>query len=99
MLALVLGLNNMTEVGIRGMAMATKSKAQDSWHEETPGLPKLTPTAPAARTARLLEVCVELLELCIECTGTIDPVAARLVSHAKDEVTFGVNGVRHDRSY
>jgi hypothetical protein len=86
----------MAAVRVRRLAVAFKSKVKDSRQDETPGLPMLTPTAPSARTARLLEVCVELLDLCIECTGTIDPVAARLVKHAKDEVTLGVYGVTHD---
>ena len=78
--------------------MTLKSDVKKSWQDQAAGLPLLTPTAPAARTARLLELCVDLLELCIDCTGTIDPIAAKLVSKAKDEVTFGVYGVRHDGS-
>lgn len=76
--------------------MAVKSTVRDAWHDEAAGLPMLTPTAPAARTAKLLEICVDLLELCAECTGTIDPIAARLVSKAREEVIFGVYGLAHD---
>jgi len=76
--------------------MSSKSEGRESREYQPAGLPLLNPTAPAARTARLLELCVDLLELCIDCTGTIDPAAAKLVSRAKDEVTFGVYGVKHD---
>jgi len=62
-------------------------------------LPKLPPTEPQARVEKLLSVCVDLLELCIEVTGTIDPTAAWLVNHAKDEVTLGVYDVRGDSPY
>jgi len=64
-----------------------------------PELPKLPPTDPHVRTAKLLSVCVDILELCIEVTGTIDPTAAWLVAFAKDEVTLGVYGARDNRPY
>jgi hypothetical protein len=64
-----------------------------------PEPPKLPPTDARARAAKLLSACVEILELCIEVTGTIDPAAAWLVAHAKDEVTLGVYGARDSRPY
>jgi hypothetical protein len=61
---------------------------------KTPALPALPPTDPQSRTSKLLSVCMDLHELCIDVTGTIDPAAAWLVAHAKDEVTLGVYGER-----
>ena len=56
---------------------------------------KMSPALdPIHRADRLLGVCVELLELCIEVTGTIDPAVANLVSHARDEVTLNRYGTR-----
>jgi len=62
-------------------------------------LPDLPPSDPNTRASKLLSVCVELLELCIEVTGTIDPAAAWLVAHAKDELTLGAYGQRDIRPY
>jgi len=59
---------------------------------KTPTLPALPPSDPQSRTSKLLSVCLDLLELSIEVTGTIDPAAAWLVARAKDEVTLGVYG-------
>ena len=52
---------------------------------------------PIHRADRLLGLCVELLELCIEVTGTIDPAAASMVSHARDEVALNRYGTRDVR--
>ena len=62
-------------------------------------LPKLPATDPNSRAEKLLDVCIEILELCIEVTGTIDPAAAWLVVHAKDKVTLATNGARDIRPY
>ena len=67
--------------------------------KKVPGLPSLPRTDPCSRADKLLSVCVELMELCIEVTGTIDPAAAWLVLHAKDEVTLGAWGTRNLRPY
>jgi len=64
-----------------------------------PTLPELPPSNPYTRASKLLSICVEMLELCIEVTGTIDPAAAWLVAHAKDEVTLGAYGERDIRPY
>ena len=64
-----------------------------------PRLPRLPQTDPRSQTTKLLSVCVDLLELCIEVTGTIDPAAAWLVVHAKDEVTLTAFGTRDLRPY
>ncbi len=65
----------------------------------TPSLPMFPATDPQSRAYKLLSVCIELLELCIEVTGTIDPAAAWLVAHAKDEVTLGTYGTSDLRPY
>ena len=62
-------------------------------------LPKLPYTDPVQRLERLLSITVQLLELSIECVGTIDPTAAWLVTHAKDEVTVNTWGTRDERPY
>jgi hypothetical protein len=43
---------------------------------------------------KLMYICVDLLELCSNLTGKIDPAASWLVAHARDEVTLGVFGYR-----
>jgi hypothetical protein len=43
---------------------------------------------------KLMYVCVDLLELCSNLSGKIDPAASWLVAHARDEVTLGVFGYR-----
>ena len=59
---------------------------------------QVSPNSPAVdpirRADKLLGVCLELLELCIEVTGTIDPAAAWLVAHAKEEVSLNRYGTR-----
>ena len=67
------------------------SKKENNSHR----LPKLPATDPNSRAGKLLNVCIEILELYIEVTGTIDPAAAWLVVHAKDEVTLATNGTRY----
>ena len=67
--------------------------------KKLPELPRLPRTDPQSQAAKLLSVCVELIELCIEVTGTIDPAAAWLVVHAKDEITLGGWGTRDTRPY
>jgi hypothetical protein len=62
-------------------------------------LPKLPARDPNSRAEKLLNACIEVLELCIEVTGTIDPAAAWLVVHAKDEVTLATNGTRDLRPH
>jgi len=90
----------MWDINRWGTPMAKREKKSDQARTESlPMLPKLPPTEPQARVEKLLSVCVDLLELCIEVTGTIDPTAAWLVNHAKDEVTLGVYGVRGDSPY
>ncbi len=64
-----------------------------------PKLPMFPATDAQSRASKLLSVCIDLLELCIEVTGTIDPAAAWLVVHAKDEVTLGTYGTRDLRPY
>ena len=79
-----------------------KNKRKSRRPEELAALPKrpdLPPPNPQLWVERLASLCVDLLELCTEVTGTIDPAAAWLVAHAKDEVTLGVHGVRRDRPY
>ena len=43
---------------------------------------------------KLMYICVDLLELCVNLSGKIDPAASWLVAHARDEVTLGVFGYR-----
>jgi hypothetical protein len=71
------------------------SKKENNSHR----LPRLPATDPNSRAEKLINVCIEMLELCIEVTGTIDPAAAWLVVHAKDEVTLATNGTRDLRPY
>ena len=39
---------------------------------------------------QMMYLCVDFLDLCIRVSGRIDPAAAWLVAHARDEVTLGV---------
>ena len=86
---------------LRGLNV-TKKRSTNRETKNVEALPKY-PALPLSdarvRAAKLLNACIDILELCIEVTGTIDPGAAWLVAHAKDEVTLGVYGVRDDRPY
>jgi hypothetical protein len=87
-----------SQIRKRGRPMSRKINSSASNQvRKTPTLPALPPSDPQSRTWKLLSVCVDLLELCIEVTGTIDPAAAWLVAHARDEVTLGVYGERDIR--
>ena len=80
--------------------MGKRSKQAKLAKSQTmPEYPKLPPSDARTRAAKLLSICVDLLELCTEVTGTIDPAAAWLVAHAKDEVTLGTYGIRYDQPY
>ncbi len=90
----------MCELTCGDIAMNEDGKAFTSKKaNKVPELPRLPRTDPCSRAEKLLSVCVELMELCIEVTGTIDPAAAWLVVHAKDEVTLGAWGTRDTRPY
>jgi hypothetical protein len=43
---------------------------------------------------RLYGICVELLELCGDVSGRIDPQAGWMVAHARDEVMLGIFDVK-----
>lgn len=80
--------------------MAKKSKPSKAIKtRKMPEYPKLPASDAQTRTIKLLSVCVDLLELCSEVTGSIDPTAAWLIAHVRDEVTLGVYGVRYNQPY
>jgi hypothetical protein len=74
-------------------------KSKQAEADQMPEYPQLPPTDAKDRAAKLLSICVDLLELCTEVTGTIDPAAAWLIAHVRDEVTLGTYGVRYNRPY
>ncbi len=80
--------------------MAKKGKAiQLETFESPAGEPKLGVTVEGVALSgsdvyKLMYICVDLLELCVNLSGKIDPAASWLVAHARDEVTLGVFGYR-----
>ena len=80
--------------------MAKKGKAIQLETFESPAEePKLGVTVEGVNLSgsdvyKLMYICVDLLELCVNLSGKIDPAASWLVAHARDEVTLGVFGYR-----
>ena len=80
--------------------MAKKGKAIRGETFESPaGESKLGVTVQGVNLSgsdvyKLMYICVDLLELCVNLSGKIDPAASWLVAHARDEVTLGVFGYR-----
>jgi hypothetical protein len=64
-------------------AMPAESKALDAPSLKRPKIEDVTLTASEA--ARLIGICVELIELCAKVTGKIDPAVGSLVGYARDE--------------
>jgi hypothetical protein len=42
-------------------------------------------TLTAAEACRLVDICIELIDLCAKVTGRIHPAAGAMVSYARDE--------------
>ena len=43
-----------------------------------------------SETSRLLEICIDLIDLCAKVTGKIDPAVGSLVENARDEAIADV---------
>lgn len=46
----------------------------------------------AAQAERLLSICVDMIDLCAEVTGKIDPAAGTMVAYACEEALNGILG-------
>ena len=46
----------------------------------------------AAQSERLLSICVDMIDLCAEVTGKIDPAVGTMVAYACDEALNGILG-------
>jgi hypothetical protein len=42
-------------------------------------------TLTAAEAGRLIDICIELIDLCAKVTGRINPAAGAMVGYARDE--------------
>jgi hypothetical protein len=42
-------------------------------------------TLTAAEARRLIDICIELIDLCAKVTGKINPAAGSMVGYARDE--------------
>ena len=48
----------------------------------------------AAQAERLLSICVDLIDLCAEVTGKIDPAVGTVVAYACEDVLNGILGTK-----
>jgi hypothetical protein len=46
----------------------------------------------AAQAERLLSICVDIVDLCAEVTGKIDPAVGTMVAYARDDALNGILG-------
>jgi hypothetical protein len=46
----------------------------------------------AAQAERLLSICVDIIDLCAEVTGKIDPAVGTMVAYACDDALNGILG-------
>jgi hypothetical protein len=73
--------------------LAKRSKVREpEVRDPKPRIGELNLSASEART--LYGICVELLELCSNVSGKIDPEAGWMVAHARDEVMLSIFDVR-----
>ena len=86
-----LTLGNCTQV--REGSLTKRAKAHEpEIKDKKPPIGELNLSASEART--LYGICVELLELCSNVSGKIDPEAGWMVAHARDEVMLSIFDVR-----
>jgi hypothetical protein len=48
----------------------------------------------ATQAERLLSICVDMIDLCAEVTGKIDPAVGTMVAYACDDVLNGILGTK-----
>ena len=48
----------------------------------------------AAQAERLLSICVDMIDLCAEVTGKIDPAVGTMVAYACEDVLSGILGTK-----
>jgi hypothetical protein len=48
----------------------------------------------ARQAERLLSICVDMIDLCAEVTGKIDPAVGTMVAYACDDVLNGILGTK-----
>jgi hypothetical protein len=48
----------------------------------------------AAQAERLLSICVDMIDLCAEVTGKIDPAVGTMVAYACDDALNGILGTK-----
>jgi hypothetical protein len=48
----------------------------------------------ATQAERLLSICIDMIDLCAEVTGKIDPAVGKMVSYACDDVLNGILGTK-----
>jgi len=64
--------------------MLTESKMLKAPQRSTkPRIEEVTLTA--AEACRLIDICIELIDLCAKVTGKIHPAAGSMVGYARDE--------------
>ena len=64
--------------------MVTESKMLEAPRGSTK--PKIEDvTLTAAEACRLIDICIELIDLCAKVTGKIHPTAGSMVGYARDE--------------
>jgi hypothetical protein len=85
------GFRDGNQVWESELAKKSKKRAAESEEPKT-DVGELNLSACEAR--RLYSICVELLELCTQVSGRIDPEAGYMVAHARDEVMLGIFDVR-----
>jgi hypothetical protein len=48
----------------------------------------------AAQAERLLSICVDMIDLCAEVTGEIDPAVGAIVAYACEDALNGIRGAK-----
>jgi hypothetical protein len=72
--------------------MLTESKTLKAQQRSKPRSEDVTLTA--AEAGRLIDICIELMDLCAEVTGRINPAAGAMVGYARDEALSELTGLR-----